>query len=180
MPASRITAPRRRRRRLLAVAAGLAIAATLAAAAPAAPAEAKRPKPGAYPRVGFDRLTAFEYPMPGPRPPGTPAPEPGRIPPDIRALDGRRLGVTGYMLPIRMEGELVREFALLSNPLACCYGQVPRANEWIIVTMTGPAVPAIQHVPLTFEGTLHVGEIYENGIFNGLYRLDGERLVLKR
>lgn len=100
----------------------------------------------------------------------------GTIPPNILALDGKRVRLTGYMLPIRMVDGLVQDFLLLRNQMMCCYGRRPELNEWVVVRMKGKGVPSTMDTPLSFYGTLHVGEFFENQVFEGLYRLDGEKI----
>jgi hypothetical protein len=100
----------------------------------------------------------------------------GSIPDNVRALDGKRVCISGYMLPIRMENGLVKDFLLLRNQMMCCYGRQPEPNEWVVVKMAGPGVPGKMDTPLSLYGTLHVGEMFENHVFEGLYQLDGEKI----
>ena len=107
-----------------------------------------------------------------PTEPGTSGP----IPENVRALDGKRVCISGYMLPIRMENGLVKDFLLLRNQMMCCYGRQPEPNEWVVVKMSGKGVPSKMDTPLSLYGTLHVGEMFENHVFEGLYQLDGEKI----
>lgn len=130
-----------------------------------------------YERVGFDRLASFEYTPPdyNPDKPGTPPPKTDQIPAAIKALDQRKVIVTGFMLPVKMEAGLVKEFLLVKDAMMCCYGVVPKTNEWIVVKMVGPGVKPLMDVPISFKGKLRVGEMYENDYLTGLYLLEGER-----
>lgn len=110
-----------------------------------------------------------------------PAPEPpvaeDRIPARVRGLDGRRISLVGYMIPVAFdENGLAKEFLIIRSPLVCCYGAVPAPNEWVVAKMNGKSVEAKMDVPLRFLGTLHVGEFYEGKAFTGLYRLDTEKV----
>jgi len=58
-----------------------------------------------------------------------------QFPVSIKALDGRKIAIRGFMLPYRNDGESVTEFILLRNQGLCCFGTVPRMNEWIHVKM---------------------------------------------
>ena len=87
------------------------------------------------------------------------------------------VAVTGFMLPVRMEEGLVKEFLLVKDPMMCCYGMMPRINEWVVVKMNGKGVAPLMDVPITFEGTLSVGQIYEGGYLTGLYLLKGDRRI---
>src|SRR5258708_1142300 len=71
---------------------------------------------------------------------------------------------------------LVRDLLLLRNQMMCCFGRQPEPNEWVVVKMAGPGVPSKMDTPLSLYGTLHVGEMFENNVFEGLYQLDGEKI----
>jgi len=129
--------------------------------------------PDGYENVGFDRLAAFDY-----TPPETETAKPtDQIPAPIKALDQRKVAVTGFMLPTKMEKGLVKEFLLVKDAMMCCYGVMPKVNEWIVVKMNGAGVKPLMDLPITFEGRLRVGEMFENGYLTGLYLLEGDRLV---
>jgi hypothetical protein len=100
-----------------------------------------------------------------------------RIPARVRALDGKRVSLVGYMIPVAFDGNgRASEFLIIRSPLVCCYGAVPAPNEWVVARMTGRSVDATMDVPLKFYGTLHVGEFYEGKAFTGLYRLDTDKV----
>ncbi len=103
----------------------------------------------------------------------------GTIPARILALEGKKVRVSGYMLPIKLENGLVTQCLLLRNQMMCCYGRQPELNEWVVVTMKGKGVPSTMDTVLAFYGTLHVGEIFENHIFEGLYQLDCEKISIQ-
>lgn len=156
-----------------------AIARVGAGAAASAPSEAVKPAAqtdaaGVY-QVTFEHLSAFEFVAP---PDEKQAPEAEKqIPAPVKALDTKKVAVTGFMLPVKMNEGLVTEFLLVKDPMACCYGVMPRVNEWVVVRMNGKGVPPLMDVPITFEGTLKVGQLYEGGYLTGLYLLQGERRV---
>jgi hypothetical protein len=154
---------------------------TAAAAAPvaAAPATTSAPKKeGDYEIIGFDRLASFNFTPPEYSATGAPAPDQktDQIPAAIKALDAQKVAVAGFMLPVKMEEGLVKEFLLVKDPMACCYGVMPKVNEWIVVKMSGKGVQPLMDVPLTFYGRLRVGEMFENGYLTGIYLLEGERM----
>ena len=49
-------------------------------------------------------------------------------------------------------------------------------HEWVSVKMADKGVKPLMDQPVTLFGTLHVGEMRENGFLVGIYRMDGERL----
>lgn len=134
-----------------------------------------------YEKVGFDKLASFNFTPPG----DGVAPADGKAPvakssdeqiPDrIKAFDKKKVAVTGFMLPVKMDNGLVKEFLLVKDPMMCCYGVMPKVNEWIVVKMTGTGVKPLMDIPITFEGTLKVGEMYEGGYLTGIYLLEGDR-----
>jgi hypothetical protein len=125
--------------------------------------------------VGFDKLASFEFVAP---PDESKAPEAEKqIPDPVRALDAKKVAVTGFMLPVKMNEGLVTEFLLVKDPMMCCYGVMPKVNEWVVVRMNGKGVPPLMDVPITFEGTLEVGQLYEGGYLTGLYLLKGDRRI---
>jgi len=127
--------------------------------------------------VEFDRLAGFEYVVDEDAAPSEATKLAGQIPRTIQELDGREVGVRGFMLPIKMEGGLVREFLLMRDQSMCCFGVIPKINEWVAVTMSGRGVRAMMDQPVTVFGTLRVGEVYEHGVLGGIYRMEGEELA---
>jgi len=141
---------------------------------------AEAPQAGGFEAVGFDRLASFTFTPPDYDPTGPNAKPPSgadQIPAGIKALDQKKVAVTGYMLPTRMDKGLVVEFLLVKDPMLCCYGVMPKVNEWVVVKMTGAGVKPLMDIPITFDGTLRVGEMYENGYLTGVYLLEGERMA---
>jgi hypothetical protein len=94
------------------------------------------------------------------------------LPDNIKALDSRKVSVSGFMLPLQVQEGRVTEFILLKNQMMCCYGKPPLINEWIHVKMSNGVKPAMDQTISVF-GTLHVTEYKENSQMLGLYRLDG-------
>jgi len=155
------------------------VAAT-ATPAPAAPAK-KTAKAGEeeFATVGFEKLAGFNYDMPdestvSTNAPARPAKE--QIPADIKALDKKRVALTGFMLPLKVEGGLITELLIMRDQSMCCYGTVPRINEWVSVKMVGKGVKPIMDQAITLYGALKVGEMYESGYLVGIYQMDGEKM----
>src|SRR4051812_24542071 len=114
----------------------LASALSLCAAEPA--------KPDGYENVGFDRLASFEY-----TPPETEAAKaPNAIPDKIKSLDQRKVAVTGYMLPTKMDKGLVTKFLLVKDPMMCWYAIMPKVNEWVVVKITNAGGKPLMDLPI--------------------------------
>ena len=150
------------------------VAATLVAAPNPASA------PTEYFKAGFELLAGFPFNPPEPDPaakPGTPPPSAAnQIPATIKALDGRKVIVSGYMLPVKMEKGLVTEFLLMASQQACCYGATPQMNEFVVVKMAKGGVKSVMDVSVEFYGTLSVKEIFEEGYLAQIYTLEGEKM----
>ena len=154
-------------------------------AAPTAPDAIVAPEKAAdgYWKIGFNYLADYDYQTPGATSFEPVKPVPGRmdgIPADIRALDGRPVRLEGYMMPLAMEKDgSVKEFLIMRSVLTCCYGATPSPTEWVVVK-PGPKsakVKPTMDVPLIFVGTLHVGELYRDSSFAGIYELDLDRVT---
>lgn len=100
-----------------------------------------------------------------------------QVPESIRALAGKRVAMVGYVLPLKMEGELATELIFMKDVTTCCYGAVPQMNDYAVVKMTGKPAKVVQDIPVTLVGILEVGERYEEGYLVSLFRLQGEALV---
>lgn len=148
-----------------------------------APALGPVQKDGEFLIVGFDRLATFNYDIPDDAPAGTNAPAKPvappkeQIPAHVKAFDKQRVALKGFMLPLKVEGGLITELLVMRDQSMCCYGTVPKINEWVSVKMTGKGVKPIMDQAVTLYGKLHVGEIRENGYLVGIYQMDGEKLA---
>ncbi len=132
--------------------------------------------------IGFDRLSGFPYTIVDAGTGATTeqiaaAQKNDQLPAAIRALDGRRVAVTGFMLPVQMENGRARKLVLMRDVTTCCYGATPNMNDYVVVTMRGEGIKAVQDIPVVLIGVLHVAQTYENGYLVSLYTLDGEEYL---
>jgi hypothetical protein len=127
--------------------------------------------------VGFDALSGYEFDETAAAPDSTDARNTSQVPEEILALDGREVAVKGFMLPLTFQGGLVTELLLMRDQSLCCFGVIPRINDWIHVSLQKPGVKAALDQPVTLLGTLHVGELYDNEILTSIYRMDGHQLI---
>jgi hypothetical protein len=130
--------------------------------------------------VGFDKLASFSYVVPdGPVDTNQVAStsRPSQIPDNVRSLNDKFVSVRGFMLPLKVEKGLVTELLIMRDQSMCCYGTVPRINEWVSVKMLAQGIKPIMDQPVTLYGTLKVGEMYENGYLVGIYAMDGDRMA---
>lgn len=122
-------------------------------------------------KIGFDFLGGFDYVVKAPGPGGADS-----IPESVRALNGQRVELVGYAIPIDIDEKGIRSFALLKDQLSCCFGQAPRMNHWVYVTVKGKALREIGFEPIRVVGTLAVGEYYEEAYLICIYRLSADNV----
>ena len=97
------------------------------------------------------------------------------IPPQLKAYDGKRVWLTGFVLPLRTKRGLVTEFLLLRDQGTCCFGAQAQINHFMRVKYP----PGIKHegpVPWKVQGTIRVGEIYIQGYLTGIYQMEAEKV----
>jgi hypothetical protein len=99
------------------------------------------------------------------------------LPEAIRSVVGREVQVTGYMLPLVMENGRARQLLLMRNTMACCYGQSPAANEYLVVKTPPPGMPVTQDVPVAMRGTLRIEPVLMGGMLVEYFHLDNATLV---
>jgi hypothetical protein len=166
---------------------GVTLRAEDAKAPAAAPAPATAPEKvgppemeNGYLKLGFEQLASYPFNPPpfDPTADANAKPPTGeeQIPAAVKAWNGKKAVVTGFMVPVKMDKGLVTEFLLMRNTMACCYGSVPNMNEWVVVKMKNGVQP-LMDVPVAFYGSIKVGAMFENGYMTGLYELDGEKMV---
>lgn len=132
-------------------------------------------------RMGFGKLSGYKYELyevdsgPGGGRPFLKSDD--TIPDDVKAYDGRRVSIPGFLLPMRIKGGRVTEFLLLRDQGTCCFGAQAQINHFIRVKMSGPGIDPDLKKPYRVSGTLHVGESYVQGYLTGIYFMDGEKVV---
>jgi len=137
-----------------------------------------------YVAVDFDLLSSFPFALPPNDPdPATPPARPysvaNQIPAAIKALDGQKVELTGYMVSPRMEGNFAVEFTLEGrSPPGTGFAPMPylpdppRMNEQVLVRLAAGEKRTVG-TPITCRGTLHVRGMYQSGFLVGIYQLDG-------
>ncbi len=139
--------------------------------------------PPNYQRLSFNALSGFPFAVTAQMADGAANPAAAsaatrsQIPAAVRSLDNHSVAIRGFLLPLRMDNGLTVEFLLLRNQGMCCFGTVPKVNEWIAVRVLGRGVKPIMDQPITVMGTFYVGDIRENGYLVGLYKMDAEKII---
>ncbi len=127
--------------------------------------------------LSFAKLANYQYIYPDPDDPNQLGEQ---IPKSVRRLDKKKIVIQGFMLPVTLDKESrrVKEFLLLKDQNACCFGVWPGLNEWIhVILPEGETVEHIADIPITVFGELLVGEYFEKEVLLGIYRLNFEKLI---
>lgn len=129
--------------------------------------------------VGFDKLASYNFEVDEApftnQAAGDKANE--QIPARVKAFDQHKVSITGFMLPLKVTSGEVTEFLIMKDQSLCCYGSVPKINEWVSVKTASHGVKPIMDQPVSIQGTLHVGAMRENGYLIGIYQMDGDKLI---
>lgn len=155
------------------------ISSSVAAATNSAPAAKKI---GEYDVVGFDKLSAYSFEVsdellaPSTNSAAMTQRVDSQIPRTVKAFNEKPVALTGFMLPLKVEGGLVTELLIMRDQSMCCYGVQPKINEWVSVKMSKNGVKPVMDQPVTLFGKLHVGEMRENGYLVGIYAMDGDKM----
>jgi hypothetical protein len=103
------------------------------------------------------------------------------IPSHVKGLDGRKIAVTGFIMPLRLKKGLVTEFLLFKDQAACCFGPAAKMNHYVRVKMkTEGFPPSGTLVTYTAYGLLRVGEIKVQGYLTGIYELEAEKVMERK
>ncbi len=132
---------------------------------------------GDYQSVKFDVLAGFDYGEPrGPLGVDLSGSPREIIPADVTALSGRRVSVSGFMLPLDFDGEGVTEFLLNANYDMCYFGAPTRPNDFVVVRMREGRRTRFVHTPVIVFGTLQVGEERKGERVVSIYRMTGDAI----
>jgi hypothetical protein len=128
-----------------------------------------------YEWIEFGFLTSFEYPDLVELDAQETPPE---LPADILELDGVLIAIEGFMNPLSFDREGVKQFALVNDPLNCCFGATPQLNHWIDVTLPeGERTAYYSLDPVAVYGHLEVGEVFEDGFVVSLFRMRADHVI---
>jgi len=128
-----------------------------------------------YMDVTFATLASYYYDIPNldSLPKGAKPKE--QIPQPIKNLSGKRVGVKGFMWPVKVQNGATTNFLLLKDQSLCCFGKIPQMNEWISVKMShDKAAKYIGDQPVTVYGKLDVGEEIDQGEVLSVYRMTAD------
>lgn len=95
------------------------------------------------------------------------------FPDHLKALHGKEITISGYMIPGRIRKNMVKDFMLVRDLAGCCFGGAPNPDEWIDVVMVGEAeAEYLRYLPIKVRGKLTlIGEQDQEGYAVGVYRM---------
>lgn len=104
------------------------------------------------------------------------------IPAAIQALSGEKISVAGFMIPMVTDKDQASSFILAQTRGSCCYGLVPKLNQWIYVQMNqGRTAEISMDIPVTVFGTLTVSHCSKKQSEDWcLYRMAGDEAKLSK
>ena len=82
------------------------------------------------------------------------------FPESAQSLDGKRVAIVGYMIPLDwVQGEdRITSFMLVRDFAQCCFGGMPRPDEWIdVITPLGESAGFFAYRPVRVIGKMRVG-----------------------
>jgi hypothetical protein len=126
----------------------------------------------------FPDPTAPELKLPGRQ---TIARVNNQIPEPIRNLNGKKVAIKGFMIPIEIHGQTPTLLVITHSATGCCFGVTPRMNGWIYISTTkktqNKANAEQSYLPVTVYGTLQVGLHVEEDETVSLYRIEAEKIL---
>jgi hypothetical protein len=95
----------------------------------------------------------------------------GNIPKDVVALNGAKIRLRGFMIPMD-QAENITQFALVPSLFSCCFGQPPQIQHTVVVDC--PKGKAVGYCPdeIVVEGTLKVQEKKDDGYVVSIFGMD--------
>ncbi|MBO0857173.1 MAG: DUF3299 domain-containing protein [Chloracidobacterium sp.] len=132
-----------------------------------------------YKPISFSSLGDYFYYTPEPG--GTPDPElvkKSRIPDNVKTLNGSKVAINGFMMPIDQNQDGSREFVLNGAFDMCGFGGPISINQWIVVKYIGSGRVPFTHLPMSVFGELEVGEEYKDGFLVSIYRMKAKAVSM--
>ena len=107
---------------------------------------------------------------------------PSKLPPvpeALQALHGRRVAISGYVVPDRMrEGHKILTALFIKHLAACCFGTIPKLNEWVHLQIELDAeIDFNLRRPARVEGTFLIGPHSTGEVSHSLFRIVVTRII---
>lgn len=92
---------------------------------------------------------------------------------DVKALDGKKIFLKGYMYPTR-ETENLNSFVFVKDSDKCCFGGEPALTDMIVVNMKEGQTVDFHDGMVAVSGTFRLKDIRDGGNLKPVYELEGE------
>ena len=99
-----------------------------------------------------------------------------KVPDYVRKLDGKVIGIAGYMVPTDMMKTDVSQFLLVNMNDNCCFGGVPKVTEFIFAELKDTTAK-YTNFPIAVVGTFSIST---DGQEKVLYRMKVEKVIPSR
>ena len=114
---------------------------------------------------------------------GTKKPMP--IPREIQALNGKKVAIKGFVIPLaNSQGQATKEFLFADELVSCLFCAMLGYDQWMVGDTVDPKGFDIKdeqfEEPITVYGTFEVGPKFEEGEFVGLYRIKADGFEVER
>ncbi len=83
----------------------------------------------------------------------------GAMPGHLKKLDGQRVRIPGFIVPLEDDQNAVSEFLLVPSPTACIHTPPPPGNQMIHVRMAGGRTASRSWGPVWLQGRLRITDI---------------------
>src|SRR5688500_10193137 len=118
------------------------------------------PEPGVTRELTIQELGNFPYDD-----------EAGGVPPDVAALDGLEVRISGYMVP-GFQTDSIKQFTLVTSVYECCFGQPPGVEHAINVVLPEGRAVTFTYGEVQVTGTLRVEEERRDGFVINLFTIE--------
>lgn len=82
----------------------------------------------------------------------------GLVKDDLQVLNGKRVAIPGFVVPLDDEGSQYQEFLLVPSPKACIHVPPPPPNQMLMVRMKGDNIPKREWGPVWVKGVFRIEE----------------------
>lgn len=101
------------------------------------------------------------------------------IPRQIQELNGKKVVIKGFVIPLaNSDGQTIKEFLFADELVTCLFCAMLGYDQWMVGRTADPKGFSIKdeefEVPITIYGTFDVGPKFEDGEFTGIYRIQAD------
>lgn len=83
----------------------------------------------------------------------------GAASPQLKKIDGQRVRIPGFIVPLEDNMDSVSEFLLVPSPTACIHTPPPPANQMVHVRMAGGRKASRSFGPVWLQGRLRITDV---------------------